>query len=184
MEKRDVILEFDQSIKDFHLPRTSELPELDFYMDQVVSIMEKYLYLLSVDPSSKFITPAMINNYVKLGIIPPPKKKRYSKEHICYLFIITTLKTVMPIPAISQIIKTQTENRSMFELYDIFCEAYENMLKEAVATSRAIIQENTESLEDAISKLSLLMAINAGTTQLIAGNGIKVLSKEQTENHN
>ena len=90
----------------------------------------------------------------------------------------------MPIPAISQIIKTQTENRSMFELYDIFCEAYENMLKEAVATSRAIIQENPESLEDAISKLSLFMAINAGTTHLIAGNGIKVLSKEQTENHN
>ncbi|MBQ1186669.1 MAG: DUF1836 domain-containing protein, partial [Clostridia bacterium] len=122
------------------------------------------------------------NNYVKLGIIPPPKKKRYSKEHICYLFIITTLKTVMPIPAISRIIKTQTENRSVYELYDIFCEAYENMLKEAVATSRAIIQENNESLEDAISKLSLFMAINAGTTQLIAGNGIKLLGEEQKEN--
>ncbi|MBQ1186610.1 MAG: DUF1836 domain-containing protein, partial [Clostridia bacterium] len=71
MEKREVILEFEQSVKGFHLPRTSELPELDFYMDQVVSIMEKYLFLLSVDQDSKFITPAMINNYVKLGIIPP-----------------------------------------------------------------------------------------------------------------
>lgn len=182
MEKREVILEFEQSVKNFHLPRTSELPELDFYMDQVISIMEKNLYLLSVDQNSKFITPAMINNYVKLGIIPPPKKKRYSKEHICYLFIITTLKTVIPIPAISQIIKTQTENRSVFELYDIFCEAYENMLKEAVITSRAIITENRESLEDAISKLSMFMAINAGTTQLIAGNGIKILTEEKTEN--
>ena len=41
MEIKDVILDFEQSIKDFHLPRTSELPELDFYMDQVISIMEK-----------------------------------------------------------------------------------------------------------------------------------------------
>lgn len=176
MEKREAVLAFEQSVKDFHLPRTSELPELDFYMDQVISIMEKNLYLLSVDQNSKFITPAMINNYVKLGIIPPPKKKRYSKEHICYLFIITTLKTVIPIPAISQMIKNQTKNRTVYELYDIFCEAYENMLSEAIATSRAIIQENNGSIEDAISELSLFMSINAGTTQLIAGNGLKLLS--------
>ena len=181
MEKREVVREFEQSVKGFHLPRTSELPELDFYMDQVISIMEKNLYLLSVDQSSKFITPAMINNYVKLGIVPPPKKKRYSKEHICYLFIITTLKTVIPIPAISQMIKYQTKNRSLYELYDIFCEAYENMLKEAVGTSRTIILENGESLEDAISELTMFMAINAGTTQLIAGNGIKLLDEENTD---
>ena len=155
-------------------------------MDQVVSIMEKHLFLLSLDKNSKFITPSMINNYVKLGIIPPPKKKRYSKEHICYLFIITTLKTVIPIPDISQMIKNQTKNRSVFELYDIFCEAYENMLGEAVSTSKAIIQENSDSLEDAISELTLFMAINAGTTQLIAGNGIKLLydEKEESETEN
>ena len=181
MEKREVVREFEQSVKGFHLPRTSELPELDFYMDQVISIMEKNLYLLSVDQSSKFITPAMINNYVKLGIVPPPKKKRYSKEHICYLFIITTLKSVIPIPAISQLIKNQTKNRTVYELYDIFCEAYENMLREAVATSRAIIQENGESIEDAISELALFMSINAGTTQLIAGNGLKLLVEESAE---
>ena len=181
MEKKEVMREFEQTVKDFHLPRTFELPELDFYMDQVISIMEKNLYLLSVDQNSKFITAAMINNYIKLGIIPPPKKKRYSKEHICYLFIITTLKSVIPIPAISQIIKTQTKNRSVYELYDIFCEAYENMLRGAVATAREIIQENSESLEDAISKLSLFMAINAGTSQLISGNGITLLAEDKDE---
>ena len=184
MEKREVVRDFEQSVKDFHLPRTSELPELDFYMDQVISIMEKNLYLLSVDQSSKFITPAMINNYVKLGIIPPPKKKRYSKEHICYLFIITTLKSVIPIPAISQMIKNQTQKRTVYELYDIFCEAYENMLGEAISASRAIIQENNDSIEDAIAELSLFMAINAGTTQLIAGNGLKLLYEDDTEAEN
>ena len=64
--------QFSNAIESFHLPRCSELPELDFYMDQVISIMEKNLFLLSMDGSAKFITPSMINNYVKLGIIPPP----------------------------------------------------------------------------------------------------------------
>lgn len=173
MDKMQIAKEFDNSVKNFHLPRCAELPELDFYMDQVISLMEKYLFLLSVDGSAKFITPAMINNYVKLGIIPPPRKKRYSKEHICYLFIICTLKSVIPIPSISQIIKAQTQSRSVFELYDIFCEAYENMLKEAVATSREILFEQPDRMEDAMTKLSLFMAINAGTTQLIATSAIK-----------
>ena len=55
------------------------------------------------------------------------------------------------------------------------------MLGEAVATSRAIIQENNENIEDAISELSLFMAINAGTTQLIAGNGLKLLEEDTQE---
>ncbi len=179
MEKLEIAMEFERSVKGFHLPRCGELPEIDFYMDQVISIMEKKLFLLSIDGNSKFITPAMINNYVKLGIIPPPKKKRYSKEHICYLFIICTLKAVIPIPAISHIIKTQTVNRSVFELYDIFCEAYENMLKKAVETSREILQEKPDQLEEALAELSLFMAINAGTTQLIAASAIKVFAEEQ-----
>lgn len=184
MERKELVTEFEQSIKDFRLPRCSEIPELDFYMDQVISLMEKNLYLLSSDGSVKFITPAMINNYVKLGIIPPPKKKRYNKEHICYLFIITTLKSVIPIPSISQIIKTQTATRSIFDLYDIYCEAYENMLKEAGQTLKEIVGEAPEKFEDALSKLSLFMAINAATTQLIGTSSIKHLSTETEPSEN
>ena len=114
MEIKQFAENFNKEVQQFHLPRPDELPEIDFYMDQVISIMEKHLFLLSANGTEKVITPAMINNYVKLGIIPPPKKKRYSKEHICYLFIICALKSVIPIPAISNIIKTQTASRSVF----------------------------------------------------------------------
>ncbi len=171
---------FEKGIESFRLPRCSELPELDFYMDQIISIMEKNLYLMSLDGSAKFITPSMINNYVKLGIIPPPKKKRYSKEHICYLFIICTLKSVLPIPSICEIIKAQIKKRSVYELYDMFCEAYESMLFRAYETSREIIDE-TEEQDEALAKLSLFMAINAGTAQLIATNTLKAFAPEPEE---
>lgn len=175
--------QFSNAIESFHLPRCCELPELDFYMDQVISIMEKNLFLLSMDGSSKFITPSMINNYVKLGIIPPPKKKRYSKEHICYLFIICTLKSVVPIPSICEIIKAQTKNRSIYELYDMFCEAYESMLMRAYETSKEILSE-TEDFEEALAKLSLFMSINAGTAQLIATNTLKAFPTEEKIDEN
>ena len=76
------------------IPLWNELPELDLYMDQIIVLMEKYLGSSQED---KLITPSMINNYVKLGIIPRPTKKKYSKTHIAYLIIICSLKQVMPI---------------------------------------------------------------------------------------
>jgi DNA-binding transcriptional MerR regulator len=181
MDAKTITTSLESGLNAFHLPRSRELPDIDFYMDQVVSIIEKQLSHLSLEGSNKVITPAMINNYVKLGIIPPPRKKRYGKDHLCYLFIICALKAVMPIPAISQMIKVQTKQRTVYELYDIFCEAYENMLKEAVQTSGEILLEETESIEDSLAKLSLFMAINASTTQLIADSVIKSFSDEKTE---
>lgn len=164
-------IELEQTINSFKIPRYSELPDLDFYMDQVVALTEKHLYLLSYEGGQKFITPSMINNYVKLGIIPPPKKKRYNKEHICFLFIICTLKSVLPIQSIADLIKMQTRNKTIFELYDIFCEAFENMLKQANLVYGELVSENPDP-EDALAKLSLFMAIHSGTTRLIATNAL------------
>ena len=159
-------------ISEFRLPRHTELPEIDFYMDQVISLMNKCLYLSADDETSKLITPAMINNYVKLGIIPPPVKKRYSREHICYLFIVCMLKSVMPISLISYIIETQTKNRSIFELYDMSGEADENVLKKTDETSKEMLEENAPEEANAV-ELALFMSIHASTAQLIAQNAIK-----------
>lgn len=176
-------VELEQTIDKFKIPRYAELPDLDFYMDQVVALTEKHLYLLSYEGGQKFITPSMINNYVKLGIIPPPKKKRYSKEHICYLFIICTLKSVIPIQSIADLIKMQTRNKNIFELYDLFCEAFENMLKQANMVYGEIINE-TPDAEDALAKLSLFMAIHSGTTRLIATNALAAAyPAEDSEEH-
>ena len=63
----------------FKLPRYNELPDFELYMDQVISVMEKYLSLYLPIVGGKIITPSIINNYVKLKIIPAPKAKKYSK---------------------------------------------------------------------------------------------------------
>lgn len=172
--------DLEKRIEGFSLPRSAELPELDFYMDQVISLMEKKLSILSQDEEDKFITPSMINNYVKLGLIPPPKKKRYTKEHLCYLFIICTLKSVIPIPAVSKIIKAETKTRSVYELYDIFCEAYENMLAQANTAAKEITSEEGER-EAVLAKLALFMAINASATQLVATSALSAIMTEEPE---
>ena len=56
--------------------RPSEIPNIDLYMDQVIAIAEKYLRPITAE-GDNLLTQAMINNYVKNGIVPPPIKKRF-----------------------------------------------------------------------------------------------------------
>ena len=105
------------------IPVWNELPEIDLYMDQIIVLMEKYL---GTTPNDKLITPSMINNYVKLGIIPPPEKKKYSKAHIAYLIIICSLKQVMPIADIKVLIDEKLKKQSIEELLDEYSKLYSN----------------------------------------------------------
>ena len=114
------------------IPVWNELPEIDLYMDQIIVLMEKYLGTLQND---KLITPSMINNYVKLGIIPPPEKKKYSKIHIAYLIIICSLKQVMPIPEIKMLIDENLKKQSVEELLNEYSKLYSNTVDKIIELS-------------------------------------------------
>ena len=104
-----------------HLPRWNELPEIDLYLDQVVNYLEKYLGILNVNGDEKIITKTMINNYVKLGIMPAPEKKKYSKSHIAYLMVICILKQVYSIGDIGKLISETIAYFVLSKAYNRFC---------------------------------------------------------------
>ena len=47
-------------------------PDLELYMDQVRTLVDRYL---SPVIKASIATSSMVNNYVKLGLIPAPVKK-------------------------------------------------------------------------------------------------------------
>ena len=76
---------FARQLKTCHLPRWEELPDFDLYMDQVISLIERYLNILD-DGKERIITSAMINNYVKLKLAS--HIKRGSVERIMHIIYI------------------------------------------------------------------------------------------------
>ena len=104
------------------LPKYKELPTLELYMDQVIVLLEEYLAAFVIDPKDKIITPAMINNYVKHGVIPAPIKKKYNRTHLVYLIIISLMKQVISINLIKDMIEEQLKECNIEELLDIFTE--------------------------------------------------------------
>ena len=112
-----------------HIPRWNELPEIDLYLDQVVNYLEKYLGILNVNRDEKIITKTMINNYVKLGIMPAPEKKKYNKSHIAYLMVICILKQVYSIGDIGKLISETITYFELSKAYNRFCANLEVSIK-------------------------------------------------------
>ena len=112
------------------LPRWENFPDIELYMDQVVAVMEKALELYNKvgEEESRLITPSIINNYVKLKVIPAPNKKKYNREHLAYLVMICILKQTLAISSIVKIIESNLESKKINELYNEFCGIYENVI--------------------------------------------------------
>ena len=68
--------------------KSREIPGIDLYMDQVTTFMDEHLKDTRRHPEDKVLTKTMINNYAKNNLLPPPVKKKYSKDHMLMLIFI------------------------------------------------------------------------------------------------
>ncbi len=107
------------------LPAWSDLPDLELYMDQVLSLVVRYL-----GTDGKALTASMVNNYVKMGAVPPPTKKRYTRAHLSRLIIICVLKSVLPLVDIQALIERGIKDSSDEQFYSAFREQYQSVREE------------------------------------------------------
>lgn len=87
----------------------SEIPNIDLYMDQVTTFMSDNLNKTKRYEDDKIITKTMINNYTKNDLLPPPIKKKYTKEHILVLVFIYYFKSILSINDIKSLLEPLTE---------------------------------------------------------------------------
>ncbi len=103
------------------LPLWDELPEIDLYMDQVIEIVNKYFSNLEIFyTGGNEITRPMINNYVKLNLMPAPIKKKYSRMHIAYIIVICTLKQSLNMNTIQKLLPTDISEEEVKCIYNSF----------------------------------------------------------------
>lgn len=110
-----------------HCLRYGELPTISLYMDQVLLVIGEALASLP-STDTDVITSTMINNYVKMKLIRPSTKKKYEREQIAQLVMITALKRVLSMSEIALVLKASEEYESFGGYYDRFCEELEAAL--------------------------------------------------------
>ncbi len=84
--------------------RPGQIPDIDLYMDQVTSFMDDHLKESRRHAEDKILTKTMINNYTKNRLLPPPEKKRYSKEHLLIMIFIYYMKGFLSLDEIKTIL--------------------------------------------------------------------------------
>ena len=114
-----------ETVKDFRFPRYNEIPDVGLYLEQATKYVCGYLAPLG----EYTLTPSMISNYVKKGLIANPVRKQYGREHIAYLFFIAIAKSVLSLDALTGFIKVQQNSYALPKAYDYFCEQFEELLR-------------------------------------------------------
>lgn len=109
----------------YHCPRWDELPAVALYMDQVLIILQDAVSPL-LKPGESAATATMINNYVKIKLIVPSQKKKYSKDHLARLIMITLLKRVLTMSELDVLMKFENTEG----LYNMFCKSLEANLQD------------------------------------------------------
>ncbi len=130
MEKdtKYAILDLMTKLKTIDYIRPETIPDIDLYMDQITSFMDTQLADSKRHSDDKLLTKTMINNYTKNDLLPPPVKKKYSKEHLLTLIFIYYLKNILSINDIHSVLHPLTEkffgNEDGHNMEDIYAEIF------------------------------------------------------------
>ena len=89
--------------------KASMLPDLDLYVDQITTFLTRHLAKTIRVEDDKIMTKTMINNYTKNHLLPPPDKKKYSRDHILLMIFIYYFKNFLPISDIKTILGPLTD---------------------------------------------------------------------------
>ena len=149
-----------------------KLPDIALYMDQLVSYMPRQL--IHFDDRDA-LTSAMVNNYIKDGLVPRADGKRYGPAHLGYLTAVCALKKVLSVRDISALIHSGEELGMDTEaMYGYFRRKLDQALNDTAAT----IDPDAEHKE--LAKLALELALRSYTNQLACARILDILQAESS----
>ena len=155
---RDALRRISEEFSQLSYIRPEDIPDIPLYMDQITSFMDAKLAPCKRHPDEKILTKTMINNYTKNKLIPPPEKKKYSKDHLFLLIYVYYLKDFLQISDIQALLEPleelffqRDEGLTMTDIYktavEIVSGQKEEMLKDLmkrfdIARKAFDVQEN------------------------------------------
>ena len=131
-----------------------DIPSIELYMDQVTTFMDKYLSQNKRYEEDKTLTKTMINNYAKNDLLPPPIKKKYTKEHVLLLVFIYYYKGILSIsdiqalltPIAQKYFKSMTEKDMTYIYNEVF-----SMEKDQIESLKKDLLRKYKTAQDTFS---------------------------------
>ena len=110
LETEDLLQSILDSLDRIDYIRPDDIPDIVLYMEQGTTFMDSRLKNAARNPEvDKILTKTMINNYAKNDLLPPPVRKKYSREHMLLLIFIYYFKGILSISDIQTVLKPITD---------------------------------------------------------------------------
>ena len=162
------LAELKQQLTDQRPDGWDDLPDIPLYMDQVVSYLSRQMISIG---DGDALTSAMINNYIKDGLVERAKGKKYGQEHLAYLTAISALKQVMSVREMKVFTTVGREMRSTDKQYEYFC----RYLDAAMADTAEHIEEDIADQD--LPKLVLDLAMRGYANGLACHRALAILAQ-------
>lgn len=165
---------------EFKQTEWEKLPDIGLYMDQVQTFLDRQLVLYSKNDKEKLLTSSMINNYIKDGLIPRAEAKKYSPSHVALLIMIATLKQVLSMQDLKQLLSDLTEPEQIRQLYEQYlAKQHLDMVSTSASVVKSIERAEIEPDQEIafLSHLALDLSIEARNRTLLSGKILNRLSE-------
>jgi hypothetical protein len=170
----------------FNLPDYDRLPDIDLYMEQLLTYLERESNILARHSDDKQITSSMINNYVKAHIVPSPKAKKYNREQLSLLGEVIYLKQVLSLPEIKKILDVEYLNKNYREEYNKYLDLNQEAFTSAVDETLKNLKNCKENDDNDLADLALKLAAKANAYVTISKRILyllKILEHVREENN-
>ena len=154
-----------QSLEKVEYIKSEDIPNIDLYMDQVLTFMDRKLRS-AVRPQTedRILTKTMINNYAKNDLLPPPVKKKYSKEHVLLLIFIYYYKGIIPMNEIQTLLKPLTDryfqNGQVFDLESVYKEVVVLEKEQLEDLKKDVVEKVTGEEQEFLQKFALICLLS------------------------
>lgn len=166
MNINEVLDKWLNQLEQFSYKDYQELPDIDLYMDQVVTFLDKQLAIFQTSSLDKQITSSMINNYVKGEVVSAPISKKYNREHLALIEEVCTLKQVLTIAEVKQIIDERyrkDENVNKDEIFNHFKDIVNEKNKDAILQAKNQLSKIEENDCHGLTELAVDLALTANS---------------------
>lgn len=144
IDTKDMLNSILDSISRIDYIKPENIPNIPLYMDQVTTFMDAQLASSKRYEEDKILTKTMINNYAKNDLLPPPQKKKYSKEHLLTLIFIYYFKNFLSITDIQALLGPITDKYfsgdGELTLTDIYNEVFHLEKEQIEALKQDVMQ--------------------------------------------
>ncbi len=178
------LVRWENYITAYDLPDWEQLPHMQLYMDQVVSLICEYLsHFVYSGNDEKLLTRSMVNNYVKLGVVPPPVRKRYSRPHIACLIMVCVLKQTLPMAVVAKMISCsdEAELRRDYESFVAIHKRLAQVFSEQVRLNASPVFDESVDTGSEVRDLVMSAAVTSCLAKLLTAKIIALQAPPQNE---